>query len=124
MEERITSLSGGNQQKVLFGRAVSHQPRLLVMEDPTAGIDMGAKFDLYPMIRDWADRGFSFLLLSSDLAETLLLCDRIYTMYQGRLVDEIAEPTLNDEERVLASVLGQNGARRAAAAESALTAPM
>lgn len=119
MEDRITSLSGGNQQKVLFGRAIAHQPRLLVMEDPTAGIDMGAKFDLYPMMRQWADRGFSFLLLSSDLAETLLLCDRTYTMYQGRMVDEIDEPTLDDEERVLASVLGRNGGPREASEQAA-----
>lgn len=106
MDDSIISLSGGNQQKVLFGRAVAHRPRLLVMEDPTAGIDMGAKFDLYEILRNLADQGLSFLLLSSDLAETLLLCDRAYTMYQGRLVDEIEAPSLDDEERVLAHVLG------------------
>ena len=106
MEDRITSLSGGNQQKVLFGRAIAHKPQVLVMEDPTSGIDMGAKFDLYEILRNLADDGLSFLLLSSDLAETLLLCDRVYTMYQGRFVGELVSPTLEDEEKVLSHVLG------------------
>jgi ribose transport system ATP-binding protein len=106
MDDRITSLSGGNQQKVLFGRAIAHKPQVLVMEDPTSGIDMGAKFDLYEILRNLADDGLSFLLLSSDLAETLLLCDRVYTMYQGRFVGELVSPTLEDEEKVLSHVLG------------------
>ncbi len=107
MDYPITSLSGGNQQKVLFGRAIAHKPRLLVMEDPTSGIDMGAKFDLYEILRDLAKNGLSFLLLSSDLAETLVLCDRVYTMYQGSLVKEFESPSLTDEEEVLSHVLGR-----------------
>jgi ribose transport system ATP-binding protein len=116
MEDRITSLSGGNQQKVLFGRSLGPNPQVLVMEDPTAGIDMGAKLDLYRLMRELAEQGTSFLLLSSDLAETLMFCDRVYTMYAGRIVEEIAAPSMDDEERVLASVLGRNAAAAAAPA--------
>ncbi len=107
-ESPITSLSGGNQQKVLFGRATGSSPKLLVLEDPTAGIDMGAKLELYDQIKDWAADGMSFLWLSSDLVETLMLCHRAYTMYDGRIVDEFVNPTLADEEAVLAGVLGRN----------------
>ena len=121
MEDNIISLSGGNQQKVLFGRAVAFRPKLLVMEDPTAGIDMGAKFDLYEILRNLTEYGLSFLLLSSDLAETLLLCNRTYTMYQGRLNDEIESPSLEDEERVLANVLGRQGEGGAGAGHRVLT---
>ncbi|MBP2293246.1 sugar ABC transporter ATP-binding protein [Azospirillum rugosum] len=107
MDDPITSLSGGNQQKVLFGRALGRQPKLLVMEEPTAGIDVGAKLDLHESIRSLAAKGYSFLVISSDLPETLMLCDRVYTIYRGRLTDEIHHPCLEDEERVLASVLGR-----------------
>jgi ABC-type sugar transport system ATPase subunit len=113
-EHFITTLSGGNQQKVLFGRALSAEPRLLVLEDPTAGIDIGAKHDLYRIIRAHAERGMSFLWMSSDLTETLTLCDRVYAMYDGRIVNELAAPTMADEDHLLAAVLGRGGAARSA----------
>jgi ribose transport system ATP-binding protein len=107
MESAMTSLSGGNQQKVLFGRACGTRPRLLVMEDPTAGVDIGAKAELHEQIRALAADGSAVLLLSSDLKETLSLCDRVYTAYRGRLTDEIRNPSPDDEERVLERVLGR-----------------
>ena len=106
-EDPIVRLSGGNQQKVLFGRAIAQTPYLLVLEDPTAGIDMGAKLELYRQMNTLAEQGFSFLLLSSDLLETMLLCNRVYVMYAGKIVDEVLAPTLADEERILAGVLGR-----------------
>ena len=109
-EHSITTLSGGNQQKVLFGRALAAQPSLLVLEDPTAGIDIGAKHDLYSIIRSHAGDGMSFLWMSSDLTETLTLCDRVYAVYDGRIVSEIAAPTMADEEHLLAAVLGRGAA--------------
>jgi ABC-type sugar transport system ATPase subunit len=107
-EDAITTLSGGNQQKVLLGRALRARPKLLVLEDPTAGIDIGAKQDLYRIIRDHRATGMSFLWISSDLIETLTMCDRIYAMYDGRIVSEIAAPTMADEEHLLAAVLGRS----------------
>ena len=109
-EHAITTLSGGNQQKVLFGRALAARPKLLVLEDPTAGIDIGAKQDLYDTIRGHRADGMSFLWMSSDLTETLTLCDRVYAMYDGRIVSEIAAPTMADEELLLAAVLGRGRA--------------
>ncbi len=107
-EDAITTLSGGNQQKVLLGRALGALPRLLLLEDPTAGIDIGAKQDLYRIIRDHRENGMSFLWISSDLMETLTMCDRIYAMYNGSIVSEIAAPTMADEEHLLAAVLGRS----------------
>jgi ABC-type sugar transport system ATPase subunit len=109
-EDSILALSGGNQQKVVFGRALASRPKLLVLEDPTAGIDVGAKQDLYRIIREHARNGMSFLWMSSDLTETLTLCDRVYAMYDGRIVSEIVAPTMADEEHLLAAVLGRGGA--------------
>ena len=103
----ITTLSGGNQQKVLFGRALCVKPKLLVLEDPTAGIDIGAKGDLYEIIREQAREGRSFLWMSSDIIETLTLCDRVYAMYDGGIVDEFISPSMADEEDLLAAVLGR-----------------
>jgi ribose transport system ATP-binding protein len=111
-EHVITTLSGGNQQKLLFGRALSAKPDLLVLEDPTAGIDIGAKLDLYRIIRAHVAREMSFLWMSSDLTETLTLCDRVYAMYDGRIVSEIVAPTMADEDHLLAAVLGRGGAVR------------
>jgi ribose transport system ATP-binding protein len=109
-EDAITTLSGGNQQKVLLGRALAALPTFLILEDPTAGVDIGAKEDLYRTIRDHRANGMSFLLISSDLTETIAMCDRIYTMYDGCVVNEIAAPTMDDEQRILAAVLGRGDA--------------
>lgn len=114
-EDPIAALSGGNQQKVLFGRAVGPAPALIVMEDPTAGVDMGAKLELYRHIRRWAEDGFGFLWLSSDLVETLSLCHRVYAMYAGRTVAEFTDPSLADENALLAAVLGRADGPRSAA---------
>jgi ABC-type sugar transport system ATPase subunit len=105
-EDPISMLSGGNQQKVLLGRALSISPKLLILEDPTSGIDVAAKRDLYDQIRSYSDAGTGFLWLSTDVTETLLLCHRVYAMRAGRIVDEIENPTLADEGRLLGSVLG------------------
>lgn len=113
-EDPITALSGGNQQKVLLGRALGVVPRLLVLEDPTAGIDIGTKYDFYEQTRRCAEAGMSLLWLSSDVIETLTVCHRIYAVYAGRIVGEFASPTLADEEALLVAVLGGDHAPVAA----------
>ena len=113
-EDLITTLSGGNQQRVLFERAFSTKPKLLILEDPTAGIDIGAKRDLYRRIRGHARKGMGLLWMSSDLTETLTLCDRVYAMYDGHIVTEIVAPSLADEQHLLAAVLGRGGAAKPA----------
>ena len=78
-------LSGGNQQKVVFARALSGAPRLLLLDEPTRGVDVGAKFDIYAIIRDMTAKGMAVILVSSDLPELLGMCDRIAIMRDGAI---------------------------------------
>ncbi len=107
-EHGITALSGGNQQKVLMARVLGSDAGVLVLEDPTAGIDIGAKLDIQAAIRARADAGAAVLLVSSDLVETLTVCDTVYTMYAGRLMRRYAAPSLEDQAAVVADVIGQD----------------
>jgi ribose transport system ATP-binding protein len=84
---RITAaeLSGGNQQKVVLAKWLGLRPRLLVCDEPTRGIDVGAKTDLYRMLRDLADAGVAILMISSDMEEVIGVSDRIAVMHEGRI---------------------------------------
>jgi ribose transport system ATP-binding protein len=106
VEQPIASLSGGNQQKILFGRALEAGPKLLILEDATAGIDVGAKQDLYRQITAAGAAGTAFIWASSDIVETLSLSDRVYAMHGGRIVAELIDPQLDDETRLMSHVLG------------------
>ncbi|QLQ14940.1 MAG: sugar ABC transporter ATP-binding protein [Micropruina sp.] len=82
----ILSLSGGNQQKVVFGRALMTEPTVLLLDEPTRGVDIGAKADIYRLIREHTKRGVAVLIASSELPEVLGLCDRIVVMRRGRFI--------------------------------------
>jgi ribose transport system ATP-binding protein len=83
----IAELSGGNQQKVLFARALAGNPKVLLLDEPTRGVDVGAKFDIYATIRSLAANGVAVVIVSSDLPELIGLCDRIAILKAGRLSD-------------------------------------
>ncbi|MFJ5714697.1 sugar ABC transporter ATP-binding protein [Neobacillus sp. NPDC093127] len=82
-EDEIKSLSGGNQQKAVIARALSMNPKLIIMDEPTRGIDAAARGDIYSIITELKNQGFSILLISSDLEEIERISDRIYAVYQG-----------------------------------------
>lgn len=84
--QKLSELSGGNQQKVVFARALAASPRLLLLDEPSRGIDVGAKEDIYSFIRSLSDEGVAIVLASSDLAELLGLCDRILVLHQGKQI--------------------------------------
>jgi len=90
---------------------MERRPDVVILEDPTAGIDIGSKVDLYEAIFALAREGTSVLLLSSDLGESIQLCHRLYVMYAGTLVDEIEDPGEDNEARILAGVLGSHGSQ-------------
>ncbi|CAM3471857.1 sugar ABC transporter ATP-binding protein [Nocardioides dubius] len=84
----VSTLSGGNQQKIVLGRWLDHNPRVLLLDEPTRGIDIGAKQDIYRLIDEAAHEGMGVLLVSSELPELIGLCDRILIMREGHLVAE------------------------------------
>jgi len=84
--QKVGTLSGGNQQKVVLARWLAMKPRVLVMEEPTAGIDVGAKAEIYAILRRYADEGHGVLLISSELPELLSISDRIVVLRAGRIV--------------------------------------
>jgi putative multiple sugar transport system ATP-binding protein len=83
------NLSGGNQQKVMFSKWIFSDPEVLILDEPTRGVDVGAKYEIYTIINELAGRGNSVLMISSELPELLGMCDRIYVMNRGMIVGEI-----------------------------------
>jgi ABC-type sugar transport system ATPase subunit len=105
LDAMITGLSGGNQQKCIVGRWLLTDPKILLLDDPTRGVDVGAKAELYRLIRQLCDEGLSVVLTSSELPELLALSDRILVLSEGRLTDQmdISEAT---QERILEAATG------------------
>jgi ribose transport system ATP-binding protein len=81
--QKVSSLSGGNQQKVLIGKLLSVEPKILFMDEPTRGIDVGAKSEIHKLLRELADKGIGVVMISSELPEVIGLCDRILVMHEG-----------------------------------------
>jgi ABC-type sugar transport system ATPase subunit len=104
IEAPVSSLSGGNQQKVLFARSLLRAPRLLIVDEPTRGIDVGAKRSIYDLIVGLAGSGMAVLLISSELDEVVGLAHRILVIREGRVAAEL-EPGSISEEAVLRAAL-------------------
>ena len=103
-ETKIRALSGGNQQKVIFGRWLLTRPEVFLLDEPTRGIDVGAKYEIYSVIGALADEGRGIIMVSSEMPELLGVCDRILVMSGGRLAGEVrAEDTTQEEIMTLAS---------------------
>lgn len=94
---RVSTLSGGNQQKVLIARWLARGPKLLILDEPTKGVDIGAKSEVHSLIRSLAEAGMAILLVTSELPEVILLSDRVLVMRQGQLVAEVAKGDLTQE---------------------------
>ena len=97
----IRNLSGGNQQKAVLARLLATSPRLLVLDEPTRGIDVGAKQEIYELVEQMTHEGMGVLLISSELPELLGLADRVVVMREGRTVADLARAEAT-EESVLA----------------------
>ena len=103
-ETKIRSLSGGNQQKVILGRWLLTEPTVLLLDEPTRGIDVGAKYEIYELIIDLAAKGKTVIMVSSEMPELLGVCDRILVMSGGRLAGEVnAADTTQEEIMALAA---------------------
>ena len=104
--QKVRKLSGGNQQKVMFARAVAGTPRVLLLDEPTRGVDVVAKFDIYALLRDLAAQGVGIIVVSSDHEEILHLCSRVVVMREGR-VAAIASTEALAPQRLLALCYGE-----------------
>jgi ribose transport system ATP-binding protein len=109
VEQPIASLSGGNQQRAVFGRAFAMRPRLLLLDEPTRGVDVGAKAEIYDLIDRAADEGMAVLVASSELEELLSICHRIAVMNHGRVVDVIDHGDAT-KERIMTAAAGNGSA--------------
>ena len=93
----VAKLSGGNQQKVVLSKWMFTDPKVLILDEPTRGIDVGAKFEIYGIIQQLADQGRGVIVISSELPELLGLCDRIYTLAEGRITHEFSREDASQE---------------------------
>lgn len=105
----VRTLSGGNQQKVMLGRWLLRKPTVFILDEPTRGVDVGAKQEIYHLLAEWAREGMSIFMISSELEELLGLCDRIYVMRHGRVAAEFDRGHF-DRETILRVALGQESA--------------
>ncbi|MDG4808918.1 sugar ABC transporter ATP-binding protein [Micromonospora sp. WMMD1120] len=97
VDEGVSKLSGGNQQKVVLAKWMFTDPDLLILDEPTRGIDVGAKYEIYGIIQRLADQGKGVIVISSELPELIGLCDRIYTVFEGAITGEIARADADPE---------------------------
>jgi ABC-type sugar transport system ATPase subunit len=100
INQRVDNLSGGNQQKVVLGKWIARSPKILILDEPTRGIDIGAKYEIYKFMYDQVSKGVSIILISSELAEILNLSDRILVMSEGRITGEL-DPKNSTQEDIL-----------------------
>ncbi len=105
LDQEVGTLSGGNQQKVVLAKWLEAQPRVLLLEEPTRGVDIGSKSEIYSLMRKWTADGMAILLISSELPELLLLCDRIVALHRGAVTAEFARGDATPE-RLLAAAMG------------------
>lgn len=106
LNQQVRNLSGGNQQKVIIARWLALQPKVLILDEPTRGVDVGAKADIHALIRELAAQGMAILMISSELPEILAVSDRILVMREGRITAELnrAEAT---QDRIMQAAVGQ-----------------
>jgi putative multiple sugar transport system ATP-binding protein len=110
--EGVDKLSGGNQQKVLLGKWLFPEPKVLVLDEPTRGIDVGAKYEIYNLIFAQADAGKAVVVVSSELPELLGVCDRIYAVHEGRITG-VVEARRTDQEELMRLMTGVGVAQAA-----------
>jgi L-arabinose transport system ATP-binding protein len=107
LDVSVANLSGGNQQKVVLGRWLARRPKVLILDEPTRGVDVGAKAEIYRLIAELAAEGIALLVISSEMPELLGLADRILVMAGGRVVAEMPREEAS-EERILSLAMADN----------------
>ena len=104
----VQNLSGGNQQKVVLAKWLMSDPKVLILDEPTRGIDVGAKYEIYKLMVELAKQGIAIVMISSELPEFIGMCDRAYVMYGGRITGELTREEMTQENIVMLSTGGEH----------------
>lgn len=112
IEKKISELSGGNQQKVILARWLASNPKVLILDEPTKGIDVGAKFEIYQIICNLAKQGIGVIMISSELSEVMGVCDRIVVMCQGHITGEMKREEATDQKILMLAMKDMLGGVR------------
>lgn len=107
LRQPVSNLSGGNQQKVVFAKWLATEPKVMILDEPTRGIDVGAKAEIYRIIGDLAERGISIILMSSEMPELIALCDGIYTMKDGKITGSLKRQEFS-EKAILKKIIEED----------------
>jgi D-xylose transport system ATP-binding protein len=105
LNTKVTTLSGGNQQKVVIARSLNTLPELIILDEPTKGIDVGSKNEIYHLINDLASRNVAIVMISSELPELMAMCDRFVVMAEGRVTGELSKSEATETKIMEKSVL-------------------
>ena len=106
LRQNIRNLSGGNQQKVIIARWLTLSPRILILDEPTRGVDVGAKAEIHALMRQLAEQGVGVLMISSELPEVLGVSDRILVMHEGRITGELSRDEATQDQIMVAATGG------------------
>ncbi len=101
----VKNLSGGNQQKVSIGKALSCEPKVLILDEPTRGVDVGAKKEIYELMNAFKDKGMGVLMISSEIPEILGVCDRVMVMHEGHIAG-ILDRKEATQEKIMRLAIG------------------
>ena len=108
VDQKATSLSGGNQQKVLISKLLSVSPEVVIMDEPTSGIDIGSKAQIYHLLRQLASKGIGVIMISSELPEIIGVCDRVAVMYEGSLCAILEGNDVNEQSIIQMACLSSD----------------
>ena len=103
IEQMVTNLSGGNQQKVILAKVLLANPHILLMDEPTKGVDIGAKNEIYKLMLELVSQGISIVMISSELPELLAMCDRFVVLAEGKVADEFPREDASEYRVMLAA---------------------
>jgi len=102
----VDSLSGGNQQKVVMAKWMQTNPKIFLLDEPTRGVDIGAKHEIYELMNKWTQEGIAIVLITSEMPELLAMSDRILVMHRGRIAAEFTSEQAS-QEKILSAALGE-----------------
>ena len=102
-EQKIVNLSGGNKQKVMIANCVAPRPRILIVDQRTCGIDVGAKAEVHALLSQLAEQGLSIIVIASDLSEVVAVCDRVLVIKAGQIAGELSRAVATQERVMLAA---------------------